>query len=445
MKVLTWGIYLVVFCLPLYLVRLELFGVPTTVLELMIYFLFIIWLITKLRIKGLKKSITPNFPLLIPILLIIIGVSLATIFSSNLRVSAGIWKAWFIDPLLLFIIIVGSIKNFNQIKKVFYSLFLSGVVVSIISLIYLIQGKFDPSNRLQAFYNSPNYLAMYLAPALIIGIGFLLGKNYSLRRPFAARVGMVSREAGRARARRSATPRWGVDACLRGSNFCLILILIAIIFTQSFGAWLGIITAIGFGLILYFYKSKNKKMVWIILILIFTSILFLGGLKLLVSIPGDSSIMARLLIWQKAWQIFGTKPVLGIGPGILNNYFPPYPQWGVPQPHNIYLAFLVQTGIIGFIGFLWLLVWFFKTGIKNLKYKIKSAALGRARLLGNWELRIENVILISIMIYILAHGLVDTTYWKNDLSIIFWVVVALMSVFRNVKLKTQNVKQQLKT
>jgi len=27
--------------------------------------------------------------------------------------------------------------------------------------------------------------------------------------------------------------------------------------------------------------------------------------------------------------------------------------------------------------------------------------------------------------YILIHGLVDTTYWKNDLSIIFWLVIVL--------------------
>ncbi len=34
-------------------------------------------------------------------------------------------------------------------------------------------------------------------------------------------------------------------------------------------------------------------------------------------------------------------------------------------------------------------------------------------------------ILISLMIYILVHGLVDTTYWKNDLALMFWLIIGL--------------------
>lgn len=27
------------------------------------------------------------------------------------------------------------------------------------------------------------------------------------------------------------------------------------------------------------------------------------------------------------------------------------------------------------------------------------------------------------MIYALVHGLVDTTYWKNDLALMFWLII----------------------
>ena len=27
------------------------------------------------------------------------------------------------------------------------------------------------------------------------------------------------------------------------------------------------------------------------------------------------------------------------------------------------------------------------------------------------------------MIYILVHGLVDTTYWRNDLAFLFWAII----------------------
>jgi len=416
MKILTWGICLVVFCLPLYLARFSVLAIPTTVLELMIYALFVFWLLDKL-IRNTKYEIRTTRLLFVPIILILIGVTLATVFSSDPRTSAGIWKAWFIDPLLLFIVLISSIKNSEQIKKVFYSLFLSGTIVSVISLVYLIQGKLDPVGRLQAFYNSPNYLAMYLAPALIIGVGYYLfiflaspseacsGMSPSLPRSCVgdhARFGLITHKK------------------IIPSAFILLFVvclLLSIIFTHSYGAWLGIIVAIGFASL----RLVTRRARLLLLALILLLVLFLGYFALM---HRESSFDARLIIWQNTWQIFKNNPILGIGPGTLGNYFSPYPEWGVPQPHNIYLAFLLQTGIIGFIGFIWLLIWFFRPAADQPQ-------AGKLRLL-----------LMMIMVYILVHGLVDTTYWKNDLSVVFWIVVGLMAILSKETItKRQGYKQ----
>ena len=378
MKLLTWGVYLIVFCLPLYLVRFRIFGIPTTILESMIYGLFIIWLINNLKnqlfSRSLKKLIFLNC--FIGIILILIGVSLATIFSSDLRTSAGIWKAWFVDPILFFIVLISVIKNSKQVKKVLFSLFLSGTVVSIISLVYLILGKLDPVGRLEAFYTSPNYLAMYLAPALVIGFGLITRKN------------IIS------------------STFILLSIICLVL---SIIFTYSFGAWLGIVAALGFGFFIYLLKLK-KRLAWIILGFSLVFILILGYLAL---IQRGASLEARLIIWQRAFEVFKTHPIFGIGPGTFGNYFPFYPEWGVPQPHNIFLAFLLQTGLLGFIGFIGVLTWFFRAGFKLLN--INCYLL---------------IVIMSIMVYILVHGLADTTYWKNDLSAVFWLVIGLMAALK---------------
>ena len=393
MKILEWGIYLIVFCLPLYLVRFRIFGIPTTVLEILIYALFIIWLFNKF-IRNTRYEIRATKSLFIPIILILVGVSLATIFSSDLRTSAGIWKAWFIDPILFFIVLISVIKEkpaASQGKQagpskceafvgVLFSLFLSGTVVSIISLIYLVLGKFDPVGRLQAFYTSPNYLAMYLAPALIIGVGFLITRrnlNYE-------------------------------SLVILSSS---VFILLSIFFTHSYGAWWGIIAAICFGLVFYCFKLKKVKLAILFLCLFILASLFLGHFALN---SREASLNARLIIWQKAGGIFKENWIFGIGPGTFQRYFPPYPEWGVPQPHNIFLAFLLQMGIIGFIGFIGLLFWFFKTGFKLLNTHHLSLI----------------TILMSVMIYILVHGLVDTTYWKNDLSAVFWLIVGLMMILK---------------
>jgi len=383
-KKLIWGIYLVIFCLPLYLVRFEIFGIPTTVLEVLIYILFIFWLVKRFRFKEFKKMFIAHCSLFIAIFLIIIGVSLATIFSSDLRTSAGIWKAWFIDPLLFFVILIATIKNIKQIKGVFYSLFLSGTIVSIISFIYLIQGKFDPVNRLQAFYDSPNYLAMYLAPMLILGCGLWFTTKKQL-----IRILLIT---------------------------SYVLLITNLFFTKSFGAWVGVIIALAFGLIVYFFKKpvQSRKKFWAIFIFSVILLVIIGCFSVQYR---SSSLGARLIIWEKAISIYKINPFLGIGPGTFETYFPPYPEWGVPQPHNIFLAFLLQTGLVGFIGFIWLLIYFFKIGFKLLTAHCS----------------LFTVILVSIMFYILIHGLVDTTYWKNDLAVIFWTIVALLMVLSRLR------------
>ncbi|KKQ00231.1 MAG: hypothetical protein US09_C0017G0018 [Candidatus Moranbacteria bacterium GW2011_GWD1_36_198] len=95
----------------------------------------------------------------------------------------------------------------------------------------------------------------------------------------------------------------------------------------------------------------------------------------------------------------------------MQKYYPPYLEWAVPQPHNIFLAFWLQTGFLGFIGFLFLLLFTFTTLWQQLKNK-KNTAL-TAPLLG-------------FFIYSILHGLVDTIYWKNDLAFLFWICLFLV-------------------
>lgn len=361
------GVYLIIFCLPLYLVRFNIFKIPTTVLELLIYALFVWWLMNK-GYKGFWKTIRHERLLIWGILLLVLGVSIAVLFSWNIRLSAGIWKAWFIDPLLFFMVFVSAIKK-NDIKNVFKAMIYSGTVVSIISLVYLFLGKFNYQGRLQGIFDSPNYLAMYLAPIFIILIANICSRKV---------LYLVS---------------------------CL-LFLATLFFTKSFGALLGILVAGGFWLVVYLYSQNKRRILLGVIFVVFALIMVFGLLKIK-SIEGLRSFDARFVIWGQAISVFVQHPLTGIGPGTFEDYFPPYPKWGVPQPHNIFLAFLIQTGLIGFIGFVLILAWFFRIGSKNL-------------VIGHWGL-----VILCIMLYILAHGLVDTTYWKNDLAIVFWIIIGL--------------------
>ena len=401
MTILRRGIYLIIFCLPLYLIRLQIFKIPTTVLELMLYGLFVLR-IMKRGYKGLWAALKHERLLIWGIVLLLIGVSIATIFSWDLRLSAGIWKAWFFDAILFFLMLVSIIRE-DDLKNVFNVWIFSGFVVAIISLIYLIQGNFSYQGRLQGIFDSPNFLAMYLAPILII----LLAKTCPLKK-----ITSQAECTVKTGPRISAAASLGRMTCVFVRiGFCLMMILfiIVLIFTKSYGAWLGILGALGFGAVVYLYKKNKKWLALGIIVIGFTLILIFGLLKIK-SLEGLRSFDARFVIWGTAVNSFISYPITGIGPGTFQNYFPPYPKWGVPQPHNIFLAFLLQTGLVGFIGFILILVWFFHVGMKKLA-------------IGHWPL-----VIMCLMTYILVHGIVDTTYWKNDLAIMFWLVIGLMVI-----------------
>ncbi|MFH1129457.1 MAG: O-antigen ligase family protein [Patescibacteria group bacterium] len=374
-------------------------------LELLIYALFIWWLINK-GYKGFWKTIKHERLLIWGILLLLLGVSIAVLFSWNIRLSAGIWKAWFIDPLLFFMIFVSIIKK-DDIKNVFKAMICSGVVVATISLVYLFLGEFNYQGRLQGIFDSPNYLAMYLAvPLLSLWTSPWLSLWTSPKKQLHKDTGQRPSEALPSVSASSLTMRLGLRKVFLPIIF--LVLVITLFFTKSFGALLGILAVLGFWLVFNLYNKNKQKLLLRTIFLIFVLVVIIGSVKIN-SIEGSKSFDARFVIWQQAINVFIEHPLTGIGPGTFEDYFPPYPKWGVPQPHNIFLAFLIQTGLIGFIGFLLILIWFF-------------SSCGRPAV--GWR----HLVVLCLMVYIFAHGLVDTTYWKNDLSIVFWVIIGLMLV-----------------
>ena len=129
-----------------------------------------------------------------------------------------------------------------------------------------------------------------------------------------------------------------------------------------------------------------------------------------------SSLASRMMIWKVALKIGAEHPFFGIGPGNFQTvylayqiHYPPYLEWAVPQPHNIFLAFWLQTGIIGLGGFIVLLFLWARPLIKGFYINKNPASAG----------------VLGVMFYMLFHGLIDTPYWKNDLAIIFWLVIVI--------------------
>ena len=422
---LRHGIYLIIFSMPLYLWRFSICGIPTTVLEIMIYILFLVWFFKKIirryhsiyydtvRLCRIKK----NNILSIGIVLLFLGIIISTLNSADLRTSLGIFKGWFIDPFLFFIVFISVIKKEKHLFLVLKSWLFSGVAVSLISIFYLLNNNLTFDGRLKAFFLSPNYLSMYLAPVFLIALFLLLsGKKLNIKYWILNIKKLTNYEL---------TNLFAIFNIQY--SILLIIISIPLYFTYSYGAFLGIFIAMIYLLTIGLKPSlriSNIKYL-IFLIIISTSLIFITSNKFdqITNSENRSSFHSRLMIWNTSVEIIKDNPLFGIGPGTFQDVYlsyakrfdEPYLEWAVPQPHNIFLAFYLQTGLIGFVGFILILFWFFnnRNNSKNI-------------------FNIQYLIFNILMIYILIHGLIDTTYWKNDLSLMFWLIVGMMVVLQRI-------------
>jgi len=386
-------IYFTILLTPLYLIRFEFFHLPTNLLEIFILLNFCTW-VSFNKIKRLKTTLN-NLPwqLILSVSLILVGIVVSIFTNNAILIGLGILKSWFILPLVFVYLLFTILENENDLEKVLLSLYFSVTSVAIISLFYKVFNFVTFDNRLSAFYLSPNQLAMYLAPGVLIGF-------YFLTKPFQKNPQLIKFL----------------------TSFSLAIILLALFYTYSYATWIALCLSL---LITYFLYFPKKQFFFISIITL--SLLFLFTIfqistpkfSNLIHLSERSSLASRLMIWQVSEKLLLEKPLTGIGPGnfqasylSLQPFFPPYLEWAIPQPHNLFLAFWLQAGIFGFFGFSFLLFFIFYTLLKKIK---KTPLAG---------------VLFSFFLYTLLHGLVDTPFWKNDLAFIFWIFVAIFGLYK---------------
>jgi putative inorganic carbon (HCO3(-)) transporter len=85
--------------------------------------------------------------------------------------------------------------------------------------------------------------------------------------------------------------------------------------------------------------------------------------------------------------------------------------------YSIYLEILVETGIIGFSCFIWLLIVTFNQGIQQIKRLRQSPSRE-----GFWIMAA-----IAGMIGLMIHGCVDTVWYRPQVSTLWWFLIAIIT------------------
>ena len=116
---ITWhkfhhGLFLLFLLLPTYLIRFNIGPLPTTLLEVMIWIICIIWLIkivNKKTISYLLSFIYKHKLFLISIILFLLAATISIFTSVDTHAALGQWKAFYIEPFLIFIILITTVNQ----------------------------------------------------------------------------------------------------------------------------------------------------------------------------------------------------------------------------------------------------------------------------------------------------------------------------------------------
>jgi len=485
---ITWtrfrlGLILLFALLPTYLIRFNIGPLPMTLLEGMVWIVIIIWFCKKIKknwqlvisncriskiITNYKLLITKNKLLFTAITIFLLSATVAIFTSVDIRAAAGEWKAFYIEPFLIFIVLITTlnqkpksqlpITNYqlptNFVSALISALIVSGLVTSILAIYQHFTGWMVPWDfwenrntfRVTGWYGYPNAVGLFLAPLVPLALYSIIQCKKQLQKKH------LNIKTFKHKSRSINPQSVYMFICLYVSILFLICAPLAIIFAKSTGALVGI-TA-GIGLLLLFFKKTRWPAIAIGLV----------GFVSLVSLPSlepvreeiffqDRSGQIRLAMWDETIQMLSDRPIVGAGLASHSQRIIPYHRQVNGEnieifhlPHNIFLAMWSNLGLLGLIGFILMLIWFFKSGLENSKQPSSRAqAEGKTvnRKLKNklqvtdYRLQITPF-LLSSMTAVIVMSLVDTPYMKNDLALFFWLLIALMIVRGNkAKLEEQ--------
>lgn len=377
----AWAIACLMALLPTYLIRFTLFGLPTTLLELLLLSFLVGFLINRPDLRKILNLGKINWA----VGLFVLAAIIATIVSPEKTKALGELKAFFVEPVLLFYAAVILLSEKKNLKLTFRSLFFSSSLISLFGLIqyftYLglpIQfwGTGLEPERITSVFDYPNALALFLAPLFGLFLTLTLKKYQLFEQKWITWLGL---------------------GLMAGA---LILIF-------SRGAWL----AVGITSIFLLIRNRQGKKILAVLGLFVLTLLLITPIRQRVgSSLADPSSQAHLELMIIGINKITQSPFLGNGlygfrttlqqanfNGEILNY-----------PHNIFLNFWSETGLLGLIAFCWII----QLAINRQKNKPS----------------VEAVAAVVFLLITIIHGLVDVPYFKNDLSILFWFAISLFYI-----------------
>lgn len=390
----VWAIAAFLFLLPTYQVRFSLAGIPTTFLEMLFAALFLLWLVGMNRVRFQRVLHVPWRWLLVALFA---SAALAVAVSPD-KHAAGLLKAYFVEPVLFFCILWERIRTERNVRILLYALGCSVVVavaVAVLQYAHLVPSP-DPWNiqaprRVVGVFDYPNALALYVAPLFGIAAAFLFVPSGFRKRT------------------------WEYIFLCGVAIFSILGVLLSV----SRGGMIGIAA----GALFIACISPFRKKLWLAIAAFSIVLLTLPVTRTTITniaTRHDTSSDVRIVLWQGTWRLLEHRPILGAGLGGFPHYYSIY---RLPQhtelllfPHNIVLNFWVEIGLAGLVVVTILFFLAFRTGTRILRQEPTSFARSCA------------AAALAALVILIAHGMVDAPFFKNDLAMQFFFLFGLVPI-----------------
>jgi len=393
-KDIIWGVAWLCFWVTSYLVRMEVLGIPTTALELSIYLIFALYLGKVWKGRAKWRWATSNWWVLA---WVVVGLISAVIVSDHKVSSLGLWKGWFVDPAVLYLIVINNLKYKGQVKLIYLAfVFLLGTMGFLAIWQWATGTAITDDGRISTFFSSANYLAMLVEPVLL----FVLAKFLVEKR------------------------------CRWWEMVFWVMGLLALILSASYVGLMSFVLGCLF-LTWMIYTKNIKSFLLVVLAGIVLAGVFVSlqpdqsRLQRMIDLSERSSVTVRLEVWQTAIYMIKNTGFWGVGLGNFEEkyleyapqIFHPPMEWKMLHAHNLYLHTWLSVTLAGLIILLIILLWWWTKAIKFLKQREYFWLYAGLAILLAWA----------------VGGLADTPYYKNDLAFLFWLILALIMASQNVQ------------
>jgi O-antigen ligase len=372
--------------MPAYTVRWHVGPLPTTLLESGILVTLAVFLVETWLRRG---AIELRTPFTVPAMLFLVAGALDVIFAPDLRAALGLYRAYFLEPIAFFIVLVTVVRTLRQAHLIVAGLGIAALAVGLPNAVVVLaaglQHRLDLSGTPPVvIYQTANAVALFLLPVIAVA------------------AGLAAYGKGRVRAAASAFLVVSVPCFLlslsRGGLLALGAVVLALALTHRRRIWYVAAAAVA-GAAFTLIPPVSQRLAH----------------EVNFADP-HNTLVGRLPLWQATMELLRQRPIFGAGLSGFETRIAPF--WNATHvdrfiyPHNILLNVWVSTGVLGVVAFGWLLLQGFRTSWTGWRLAARD-----------WAPLQLGVFLA--LIGMVAHGLVDVPYFKNDLSLEFWILLAL--------------------